>query len=269
MTKKFIVKATFLSFVFAVSTAVMSATIKANPVTVQPEATVPEITVIYPSNDNDDKEDTSSENIIYEEYIETPDVKGSARRDIDILALSYSETEEVKGIEDGVYPTCPFLDAVDSDRVIWYTGNMKLCSNEISSTEYEWTQEDLDWMAKIIHCEICDEGAEARRAVGTVIMNRIEWKACPDTVLGVISQKNQFSPWGSGKIFDAEPCDYCKEAAYDVLVNDYRSFPREVRYFESIEDGYFDNVLTYAYFKESGFNTWFGFNPDDVNEPNI
>lgn len=173
------------------------------------------------------------------------------------------------GIDDGVYPSCPFLDHQDTDRIVWYTGNMKLCNNETSSTEYDWNEEDLEWLAKIIHCEICDQGSEARRAVGTVIMNRVEWNECPDTILGVISQKNQFSPWGSGLIFDTVPCSYCEEAAYDVLVNGYRAFPREVRYFQSIEDGYFDNLLTYAYYTESGFDTWFCFNPEDIDTPNI
>lgn len=195
------------------------------------------------------------------------------RRDLDPLAIShYKEAPETTsivplavkssgGIENGVYPTCPFIEAEDTDRVIWYTGNMKYCSEEVSCLDYKYTREDLEWMAKIIHCEICDQGAEARRAVGTVIMNRIEWDECPDTVLGVISQENQFSPWGNGSIFDAEPCEYCIEAAYDVLENHYRSFPKEVRYFQSISDGYFKGFLTYAYFTEAGFDTWFCFDP--------
>ena len=176
---------------------------------------------------------------------------------------------EELGIDDGVYPTCPFLQAEDTNRVVWYTGNMKLCHNETSSTDYNWNEEDLEWLAKIIHCEICDQGAEARHAVGTVIMNRVEWNECPDTILGVISQTNQFSPWKSGIIFDAVPCEYCYEAAYDVLANGYRAFPREVRYFQSIEDGFFDNLLTYAYFTEAGFDTWFCFNLEDVENPDI
>jgi hypothetical protein len=178
------------------------------------------------------------------------------------------EEKQVKGIDEGVYPSCPFIEAVDTDRIIWYTGNMKICNSETSLPDYEATEEDLEWMAKIMHAEICAQGSEARRAVGTVIMNRIEWNQCPDTVLGVISQEGQFSPWSNGSI-DNDPCDYCIEAAYDVLVNGYRAFPREVRYFESIEDGYFDDILTYAYYTECGYDTWFGFFPGDIDNPDI
>lgn len=269
--KKIAISLASAIMVFGITAMSLSSTIKAN--NLPEEETIP---TRIECMDDLSAEDTTT--VVETCIVDEPNVKSSAPgRDIDTLAMSHisEEPEEEsddsiqKGIDEGVYPTCPFIEAIDTSRVVWYTGNMKLCSKEISTNDYQYTQEDLDWLAKIMHCEICDQGSEARRAVGTVVMNRVEWNECPDTILGVISQDNQFSPWGNGEIFDAEPCEYCKEAAIDVLVNGYRAFPREVRYFQSIEDGYFEDKLTYAYFKESGFNTWFSFSMDDVEDPNI
>lgn len=60
--------------------------------------------------------------------------------------------------------------------------------------------DDLTLMAAIIYCEAGAEPYEAQLAVGAVIMNRLESGRYANTLYGVIYQKGQFGPAGSGKL---------------------------------------------------------------------
>ena len=62
-----------------------------------------------------------------------------------------------------------------------------------------FTAGDLDMMAAIIECEAGGESYTGKVAVGAVVMNRVKSPLFPDTVAGVIYQKKQFSPVGSGR----------------------------------------------------------------------
>lgn len=59
---------------------------------------------------------------------------------------------------------------------------------------------DLELMAAILECEAGTDDYEALLAVGSVIMNRVNHSAYPNTIHGVIYQKGQFSPTWSGKL---------------------------------------------------------------------
>lgn len=59
---------------------------------------------------------------------------------------------------------------------------------------------DLYLLANLIYCEAGGEPYEGKLAVGAVVINRVLSSVYPDTVLGVIYQKKQFSPVGSGRL---------------------------------------------------------------------
>jgi len=59
---------------------------------------------------------------------------------------------------------------------------------------------DLYLLANLIYCEAGGEPYEGKLAVGAVVINRMLSSVYPDTVLGVIYQKKQFSPVGSGRL---------------------------------------------------------------------
>ena len=59
---------------------------------------------------------------------------------------------------------------------------------------------DLDLLAALIYCEAGAEPYEAQLAVGACVVNRKNHPHYPDTIKGVIYQKNQFTPAGSGKV---------------------------------------------------------------------
>lgn len=83
------------------------------------------------------------------------------------------------------------------------------------------TAGDIDVMAAIIFCEAGAEPYEGQLAVGSVIMNRINSSGFPDTLLGVLYQKSQFTPVMSGRfavvLAKRLATDSCYQAAGEVL----------------------------------------------------
>ena len=68
---------------------------------------------------------------------------------------------------------------------------------------YNYTEEDLIWLARLIHAESRGEPFEAMLAVGNVVLNRKARPEYPDTVRGVIFDRQhgvQFSPTANGAI---------------------------------------------------------------------
>lgn len=69
---------------------------------------------------------------------------------------------------------------------------------DISDVKFE--EGDLYLLANLIYCEAGGEPYQGQVAVGAVVINRVRSEKFPDTVVGVIYQKRQFSPVGSGRL---------------------------------------------------------------------
>lgn len=139
-------------------------------------------------------------------------------------------------------------------RMTYYFNNMvdAMATPDMSDIA---TDDNIYLLAKIIHAEICTLGDEARRCVGTVIINRVWNSDHPDTLYGVINEPSQFSTKNTKKV----PCQECMAAAYDVLVNGYRSFPHYVDSFQCKWDGYFRGHNTYIAFNDGKYKTYFSY----------
>lgn len=66
--------------------------------------------------------------------------------------------------------------------------------------DYTSTDEDVLLLAAIIQAEADNQGVDGRDAVGSVVMNRVYSGKFPNTIAGVIYQKNQFAPVASGRL---------------------------------------------------------------------
>lgn len=55
-------------------------------------------------------------------------------------------------------------------------------------------------LANLIYCEAGNQPYAGQLAVGSVVINRVLSSVFPDSVVGVIYQKNQFSPAASGRL---------------------------------------------------------------------
>ena len=79
---------------------------------------------------------------------------------------------------------------------------------------------DVAALAAIIECEAGGESYTGKVAVGAVVMNRLHSSKFPNTIMGVITQKNQFSPVASGRfsiVLARGANSSCVKAAKDAL----------------------------------------------------
>ncbi len=67
-------------------------------------------------------------------------------------------------------------------------------------SEVTFAEGDRYLLANLIYCEAGGEPYAGQVAVGSVVINRVLSSRFPDTVVGVIYQKRQFSPVGSGRL---------------------------------------------------------------------
>lgn len=84
-----------------------------------------------------------------------------------------------------------------------------------------FTENDIYWLAKIIHAEARGESYEGQVAVGAVVLNRVRSPLFPNTIYGVIFEKSQgryyqFSPVLDGSI-NLEPNQSARNAARDAI----------------------------------------------------
>ncbi len=67
-------------------------------------------------------------------------------------------------------------------------------------SQVSFAENDLYLLANLIYCEAGGEPYVGQLAVGAVVINRVLSSKFPDTVAGVIYQKNQFAPVASGRL---------------------------------------------------------------------
>lgn len=67
-------------------------------------------------------------------------------------------------------------------------------------SQVSFAEGDLYLLANLIYCEAGGEPYVGQVAVGSVVMNRVLSSKFPDSIIGVIYQRNQFSPVASGRL---------------------------------------------------------------------
>lgn len=67
-------------------------------------------------------------------------------------------------------------------------------------SEVQFSDGDRQLLANLIYCEAGGEPYAGKLAVGAVVMNRVLSSVYPNTVVGVVYQRKQFSPVASGRL---------------------------------------------------------------------
>ena len=111
-------------------------------------------------------------------------------------------------------------------------------SGAILSGDAFYNQDDLFWLSRVIHRESGNQPMEGKMAVGNVVLNRVADPVFPDTVEGVLAQKNQFSTYASGVLAATEPSESCTIAAKLVM-----------------DGGVVEETMGATFF-DSGVNSW-------------
>ena len=94
-------------------------------------------------------------------------------------------------------------------RLDWDAGQGKAAltrgSGAIQPGSSYYDQNDLFWLSRVIYRESGNQPLEGQIAVGNVVLNRVASPLFPNTVQGVLAQKNQFSTYASGALKKTKP----------------------------------------------------------------
>lgn len=104
----------------------------------------------------------------------------------------------------------------------------------IPQPAYNFTEEELDLFARLIHSEGGIESYETQLKIGSVVLNRLDDDAFPDTLREVIYQKNQFSvtvTYMNGVLMIDMPADEEARRAAEELMWYGSVLPHDVQVF--------------------------------------
>lgn len=87
---------------------------------------------------------------------------------------------------------------------------------EVEHTQ-PYSMEEHEWLAKIIEAEAGNQDYLGKVAVASVVLNRKNHDAFPDTLKEVIFQKGQFTPVSNGRIHKVKPSRDSIRAAREAL----------------------------------------------------
>ncbi|UYO36709.1 cell wall hydrolase [Bacillus zhangzhouensis] len=84
----------------------------------------------------------------------------------------------------------------------------------------QYSNEEMDLLSRLVHAEAKGESYEGKKAVASVILNRVEHRSFPDSVKGVIYQRNAFQPVSNGSIHNKADQDSIKAVKQVVKEHD-------------------------------------------------
>ncbi len=150
---------------------------------------------------------------------------GSSGEEVKNIQKKLSTLGFYSGSVDGVYgsdtksavkafqKSCGITsDGICGKTTLLYLG----LSDSSSSNNTEYSNSDVELLAKVISAEARGESYEGQVAVGAVILNRVKHPSFPDSISGVVYQKGAFSCVNDSNWY-AAVADSSKRAAIDAL----------------------------------------------------
>lgn len=99
---------------------------------------------------------------------------------------------------------------------------ISLDGHEVESEYVNYTNDDLEWLSKIVNAEAEGESMAGKKGVANVVLNRVDSEEFPDDIYNVIFDKKygvQFTPVANGRIYN-EPGTDSRIAAKSALNGD-------------------------------------------------
>lgn len=81
-----------------------------------------------------------------------------------------------------------------------------------------YTDQELDYLARIVYTEAKDEPYEGMVAVAAVVINRVQSPNFPNSIYDVIFQPGQFTPARNGTIYEVKPSQTAYKAAEEAIM---------------------------------------------------
>ncbi|KEP25016.1 MULTISPECIES: cell wall hydrolase [Bacillus] len=89
-----------------------------------------------------------------------------------------------------------------------------------SKKQTRYSNEEMDLLSRLVHAEAKGESYAGKKAVASVVLNRVEHGSFPDSVRAVIYQRNAFQPVSNGSINDKADQDSVKAVKQVVKEHD-------------------------------------------------
>ncbi|MDU9005501.1 cell wall hydrolase [Sedimentitalea todarodis] len=102
---------------------------------------------------------------------------------------------------------------------------------------------EVDCMARAMYFESNRSSRDGMIAVGSIVMNRVQSDAFPDTVCGVVSQKNQFAPGVMTREMEGRSALLAKVTALSVLEGERHPSTANAHFFHAASyQAFYDNM---------------------------
>lgn len=129
--------------------------------------------------------------------------------------------------------------------------------NSKNYSYYKITSEERYLLAKLVHSEASICSLECKKAVCSVVFNRLAAGKWGDSLYEVIYYPNAFTPATNGAIDNYEPTKSDYEAV-DYIVKNGPTIPTQVRYFRTSHDFSWEGYENYSIID----NVYFGYFTD-------
>lgn len=168
-------------------------------------------------------------------YVQTAVLKqGASGGEVKELQRRLKQWGYYNGAVDGIYGkgtvaavkafqkknglTADGIAGIETYKALGMNDSVKVLENDKkqNTSNSNYTSSDLYLLAKCIYAEARGESYTGQVAVGAVILNRVASSSFPNTVAGVIYQKDAFTAVSDGQI-NLEPDSTAMNAASDAL----------------------------------------------------
>lgn len=127
-----------------------------------------------------------------------------------------SDIKKLNGISGDVIKAGTVLKIPSSASAYSDGINTRVTSSRGGSYQRTYTQADWDMLAQVVYGEARGEIYDGQVAVAAVVLNRLEDDAFPDTLYGVVFQKNAFTCVNDGQYY-LSPNRTAYEAALEAM----------------------------------------------------
>lgn len=127
-----------------------------------------------------------------------------------------SDIQKLNGLSGDVIQAGTVLKIPSSASAYSDGFNTRVTSSRGGSYQRTYTQADWDMLAQVVYGEARGEIYDGQVAVAAVVLNRLEDDAFPDTLYGVVFQKNAFTCVSDGQYY-LSPNRTAYEAALDAM----------------------------------------------------
>ncbi|GLC30858.1 cell wall hydrolase [Clostridium omnivorum] len=145
---------------------------------------------------------------------------------------TYAVKEEVPKNEAALSRGGSVSDSISKKTSVSKNISQSSKSGQTAKAANSINYDEKELFYRLVSAEAAGEPFEGMVAVATVIMNRVKSPNYPNTITGVIMDKNwgyQFTPVADGRI--NEPATAEAKRAVDMVLGGYRSFGAEVLYY--------------------------------------